>query len=127
MVAAPLLKNTLKSGERVVRVDAAGKESQTRFRISERFADCTLVEASPVTGRTHQIRVHALHAGHPIAYDSKYGDQAFDEKLSGSGLQRLFLHAHQLRFQHPQTGATVTVNAPMDKALKQTLKYLRGL
>lgn len=127
MVSAPLLKNTLKSGERVVRVDAAGKESQTRFRISERFADCTLVEASPVTGRTHQIRVHALHAGHPIAYDSKYGDQAFDEKLSGSGLQRLFLHAHQLRFQHPQTGATVTVNAPMDKALKQTLKYLRGL
>jgi len=125
LVSAPLQKNTLKSGERVVRVDADGKESQTRFRIKEKFSDCTLVEASPITGRTHQIRVHALHAGHPIACDDKYGDEAFDAKIKASGLNRLFLHAHQLSFFHPQTDKQMTVNAPLDAVLEKTLQYLR--
>ncbi|MDX1525146.1 MULTISPECIES: 23S rRNA pseudouridine(955/2504/2580) synthase RluC [Pseudidiomarina] len=134
-IAAPLQKNTLKSGERVVRVDAEGKPSETRFRVIERFgqkakaqvqASCTLVEASPITGRTHQIRVHALQAGHPIAYDDKYGDREFDQQLQGCGLKRLFLHAHQLSFQHPQTLKTITVNAPLDHELTQTLRALGG-
>src|SRR5690606_11720809 len=77
-ITAPLLKNTLKSGERIVRVDSAGKPSETKFRIVQKYAQATLVEASPVTGRTHQIRVHTLHAGHPIAGDPKYGDGEFD-------------------------------------------------
>ncbi|CAB0149899.1 Ribosomal large subunit pseudouridine synthase C [Pseudidiomarina piscicola] len=123
-IAAPLLKNTLKSGERVVRVDAAGKPSETRFRVKQAFSDCTLVEASPITGRTHQIRVHALHAGHPIACDPKYGDQVFDSQLQQQGLNRLFLHAHRLSFEHPQTGKTVTVEAPLDDRLTATLKNL---
>ncbi len=124
LIAAPLLRNTLKSGERVVRVDVQGKESETRFRILEAFDQCTLVEASPITGRTHQIRVHALHAGHPIAMDSKYGDAVFDQMIQGQGLNRLFLHAHQLTFKHPQSGKDITVNAPLDGPLKKTLKAL---
>ncbi|MGL5532303.1 MAG: 23S rRNA pseudouridine(955/2504/2580) synthase RluC, partial [Plesiomonas shigelloides] len=73
VVQAPLMKNVLQSGERIVRVSAEGKPSETRFEVVERFEQATLVKASPVTGRTHQIRVHTLHAGHPIAFDDKYG------------------------------------------------------
>ncbi|MDX1704941.1 23S rRNA pseudouridine(955/2504/2580) synthase RluC [Pseudidiomarina sp.] len=123
-VAAPLQKNTLQSGERMVRVDAEGKVAETRFRVLESYAQCCLVEASPITGRTHQIRVHALHAGHPIAQDPKYGDQEFSQAMAQLGLQRLFLHAHKLVFAHPQTGEKLTVNAPMDYELRTTLTRL---
>lgn len=126
LIAAPLLKNTLKSGERVVRVDAEGKASETRFRIIEQYTNSTLVEASPITGRTHQIRVHALHAGHPIAGDPKYGDSEFDQQLQGIGLNRLFLHAHRLTFTHPQSGNAVTVDASLDEVLQKTIEKLGG-
>lgn len=124
MVSAPLQKNTLKSGERVVRVDSDGKDAETRFRIIEQYSQATLVEASPITGRTHQIRVHALQAGHPIALDDKYGDEDFSRFMQGLGLQRLFLHAHLLQFNHPQTGKTMTVEAPLDDALRDALRRL---
>lgn len=123
-VTAPLQKNTLKSGERVVRVDGEGKDAETRFRIVEQYAQATLVEASPITGRTHQIRVHALQAGHPIALDDKYGDAEFSQFMQGLGLQRLFLHAHLLQFKHPQSGQLMTVEAPLDEMLQQTLRRL---
>lgn len=124
MVSAPLQKNTLKSGERVVRVDSDGKDAETRFRIIEQYSQATLVEASPITGRTHQIRVHALQAGHPIALDDKYGDEDFSRFMQGLGLQRLFLHAHLLQFTHPQSGQTMTVEAPLDDALRDALRRL---
>lgn len=123
-VEAPLKKNTLKSGERIVRVDADGKPSLTRFRIQQRYKEGTLVEASPVTGRTHQIRVHALHAGHPIAQDPKYGDETFDAEMSHLGLNRLFLHAWKLRFCHPVTLKDVAFEAPLDGILEHALKRL---
>lgn len=126
VVQAPLLKNTLQSGERIVRVDPEGKPSETRFKVEERFEFATLIKASPVTGRTHQIRVHALHAGHPIAFDDRYGDKAFDYKLNGSGLNRLFLHAAALRFEHPHSGETMRIEAPLDSNLKRCLSYLRA-
>lgn len=125
VVQAPLLKNILQSGERIVRVNVEGKPSETRFKVEERFEHATLVKASPVTGRTHQIRVHALHAGHPIAFDDRYGDRDFDAELKGTGLDRLFLHAAALRFDHPNTGETMRVEAPMDKKLRHCLDVLR--
>ena len=64
-----------------MRVDAEGKPSHTRFRINQRYQQATLIEASPLTGRTHQIRVHCQHVGHPIAGDPKYGDTDFDELM----------------------------------------------
>lgn len=124
-VKAPLLKNTLKSGERMVLVQEEGKPSETRFRILEQFKDATLVEASPITGRTHQIRVHCLHAGHPIACDDKYGDSDFSLRMQKISLKRLFLHARSLAFIHPTSDDRVSFSAPLDKQLSYALKRLK--
>ncbi|RWR01917.1 23S rRNA pseudouridylate synthase [[Pantoea] beijingensis] len=124
-VQAPLLKNILQSGERVVRVSSEGKPSETRFKVEERYEQATLVKASPITGRTHQIRVHTLHAGHPIAFDDRYGEREFDRQLAETGLNRLFLHAAALRFTHPHTGEVMRVEAPLDEKLKRCLMLLR--
>ncbi|MFC0969808.1 23S rRNA pseudouridine(955/2504/2580) synthase RluC [Pasteurella multocida] len=125
VVKAPLLKNELSSGERIVRVSEQGKPSETRFSIEERYEYATLVKASPVTGRTHQIRVHSQYAGHPIALDDKYGDKHFDEQMTQLGLTRLFLHAFSIRFEHPKTGETLRINAPLDPEMKKILGALR--
>lgn len=127
-VTEGLRKNTLKSGERVVRVDnTEGKPSHTRFRVLERYAECSLVQASPVTGRTHQIRVHTQCKGHPIACDDKYGVAEFDHYVNKlTGLNRLFLHAHDLRFMHPKNETTMHVEAPLDNALQNCIKKLRA-
>lgn len=125
-VKAPLMKNILQSGERIVKVSVEGKPSETRFKVEERFAHATLVRASPITGRTHQIRVHTLHAGHPIAFDDRYGDKQFDSSLSGTKLNRLFLHAIQLRIKHPTSGELLVFNAPMDDILTSCLQQLRN-
>lgn len=124
-VQAPLLKNILQSGERIVRVSSEGKPSETRFKVEERYAFATLVKASPITGRTHQIRVHTLHAGHPIAFDDRYGEREFDKQLSATGLRRLFLHAAALSFTHPHSGDRMRIEAPLDDELKQCLAVLR--
>ncbi|KLU19488.1 23S rRNA pseudouridine(955/2504/2580) synthase RluC [Proteus cibarius] len=126
VVQAPLLKNILQSGERVVKVSNEGKPSETRFKVEERFEFATLVKASPVTGRTHQIRVHTLHAGHPIAFDDRYGDRDFDSQLVGTKLKRLFLHASSLTFTHPSTGEQIRIEAPMDNQLRHCLQVLRS-
>lgn len=126
VIQAPLLKNILQSGERIVRVNPEGKPSETRFKVEERFNHSTLIKASPVTGRTHQIRVHTLHAGHPIAFDDRYGDRDFDRELSKTGLNRLFLHATSIRFEHPGSGETMRIEAPLDNILKQCLSHLRN-
>ncbi|HEH9400036.1 TPA: 23S rRNA pseudouridine(955/2504/2580) synthase RluC [Aeromonas sobria] len=124
VVNAPLRKNDLQSGERVVRVSADGKPSETRFRIVRQFSEATLVECSPITGRTHQIRVHTLHAGHPIACDDKYGEAAFDEKMRSQGLKRLFLHAWKLSFIHPADGREMQMEAPLAPELDGFLEKL---
>lgn len=97
-VDAPLKKFELQSGERMVKINSEGKEALTEFRVIKRFDSATLMEAKPLTGRTHQIRVHALHAGHPIAADDKYGDKEFNRQMRQSGCKRLFLHASRLKF-----------------------------
>lgn len=75
-----------------------GRAATTRFTPVQRFADCSLVHAEPETGRTHQIRAHALHMGHPLGGDMKYGHAEFNRRLGGLGLRRLFLHAAMLEF-----------------------------
>jgi len=123
-VNAPLLKNNLRSGERMVEVNVEGKEALTEFRVVRRFGDfATLVEASPITGRTHQIRVHAKHAGHSIAGDNKYGDEEFTREIRELGGKRLFLHAHSLRVKLPD-GEILSVEAPVDDAWARTLERL---
>lgn len=124
-VTEPLKKNTLQSGERVVRVDEReGKPSETRFKILQRYQEGTLVEAFPVTGRTHQIRVHTACVGHPIACDDKYGDNEFTSQMNALGLKRLYLHAKTLAFTHPNTGEVMRCEAPLDQELAQILTKL---
>lgn len=124
-IKAPLLKITLASGERIVRVNTEGKASETRFKIMQRFQGCTLVKASPITGRTHQIRVHCQYAGHAIACDDKYSEQSFDDSMRALGLNRLFLHAAELKFTHPENNEVMQVQAPLDDVLIQTLEKLK--
>jgi 23S rRNA pseudouridine955/2504/2580 synthase len=119
-----LLKNQLSSGERIVRVNPEGQQSITEFKVLKQFANATLLEAKPLTGRTHQIRVHAQASGHPIAGDPKYGDPFFNKVMKDYGLSRLFLHARQLTLQLPETGQQLIVEAPLDSALTATLDHL---
>ncbi|NMH58684.1 23S rRNA pseudouridine(955/2504/2580) synthase RluC [Alteromonas ponticola] len=123
-VKAPLQKNVLQSGERLVNVNEQGKPSETRYRILQQFDQATLVEASPITGRTHQIRVHCQHAGHPIACDPKYGDAEFDAYVQSKGLQRLFLHAVKISLLHPKTEQRISFEAPLDEQLQSILRQL---
>lgn len=123
-IDAPLRKNTLRSGERMVSVEADGKPSQSVFSPRTRYAGASLVEVRLLTGRTHQVRVHAAHAGHPIAGDEKYGDAGFNQALAGQGLKRLFLHAQRICFSHPATGERLEVSAPLDDDLQDVLNRL---
>lgn len=124
-VTEALKKNTLQSGERIVRVDEVdGKPSETRFKVLQRFEEGTLLECFPVTGRTHQIRVHTACKGHPIACDDKYGDNLFTAQMQAVGLNRLFLHAKLISFNHPVSGNRLTFEAPLDRALAVTLDKL---
>ncbi|UTV26797.1 23S rRNA pseudouridine(955/2504/2580) synthase RluC [Photobacterium atrarenae] len=121
-VTAPLLKNEVNS---IVRVNPNGKASDTRFKVIERLEQATLVQASPVTGRTHQIRVHCQYTGHPIAWDDRYGDPRFDAYTKKTGLNRLFLHAANIKFRHPKTEEVMEVNAPMEPMLVRAIEQLR--
>lgn len=123
-INAPLRKNTLSGGERVVRVDADGKPSVTHFKIAQRFKQSTLLDIKLETGRTHQIRVHCQFSGQPVAGDPKYGEGPFNESLKDAGLKRLFLHASNLRFRHPLSGDWVEIEAPLPKDLDSVLGKL---
>lgn len=118
-VDAPLQKYTLKGGERQVRVNASGKPSQTVFSLIKKLPTATLAEARPLTGRTHQIRVHAAHCGHPVAGDPRYAESAENLRFRSLGLKRLFLHASKITFEHPDTHHLLTIEAALDQELEQ--------
>jgi 23S rRNA pseudouridine955/2504/2580 synthase len=128
-VDAPLTKNVLKGGERLVQVDRVeGKPARTRFRRVRRLSfegrGATLVEALLVTGRTHQIRVHAAHLGTPLAGDPKYGDFEANRRLKSVGLERLFLHACALGFRADYMSAPLRIEAPLPQGLVDVLDAL---
>ncbi len=127
LIDAPLRTDTRVSGERTVRVDASGKPSLSEFRPVQFFGKrATLMEVSLLTGRTHQIRVHATHAGHPVAGDEKYGDAEFNEKMSELGLKRMFLHAHSVSFDWPE-GGQFSVNTPLPPELAAVVEKIESL
>jgi 23S rRNA pseudouridine955/2504/2580 synthase len=123
-VRAALRKNQRQGGERIVRVDEVGKEALTCFHPLFSHGRGILVEADLRTGRTHQIRVHAAHIGHPLAGDEKYGDADFNRRMKQFGLRRLFLHAHRIEFTDPVSGRAVTATAPLCQDLQQVLDRL---
>lgn len=124
-ITAPLKTNLRQGGERVVKVHEDGKEAASTFEPVRRFgARATLVEVGLHTGRTHQIRVHAAFAGHPVAGDDKYGDREFDREMKSLGLRRMFLHAHSIAFTWPDTGRPCQIVAPLPAELENVLERL---
>jgi 23S rRNA pseudouridine955/2504/2580 synthase len=112
-IDVPLRTDMRVSGERTVQAHASGKAALSDFRPLQFFGKrATLMEVGLLTGRTHQIRVHAAHAGHPVAGDEKYGDADFNTELGALGLARMFLHAHSVSFEWPQGGA-FSASAPL--------------
>jgi 23S rRNA pseudouridine955/2504/2580 synthase len=119
-----LYKYLLPSGERRVRVQEDGQAAHTIFRLKRAWADWTLVEAELKTGRTHQIRVHLAHIGHPIAGDDKYGDFELNKRIAADGLKRMFLHACKLTIRHPVSAEPVTFEAALPAELSAFLERL---
>ena len=128
-VKLPLHKYTAADGERRVRVQADGLASHTVFILQRRYGPFALLEAELKTGRTHQIRVHLASSGFAIAGDDKYGDFALNralQKADGNRIafKRMFLHAHQISFTHPDSGVLMTLNAPLPSECDRFLKNL---
>ena len=123
-VNAPLLKSVMHGGERMVRVDDAGKPSLTFFQELEQYPGSRLMQATLGTGRTHQIRVHAQYIGHPLAGDPKYGDEEANKRFRAKGLKRMFLHAARMSFD--LGGKNYDFSAPLPDDLKAFLDNLRG-
>jgi 23S rRNA pseudouridine955/2504/2580 synthase len=125
-VDAPLLRTTVGANERKVRVDPTGKASVSHFKLLERLGGHSFCEVRIETGRTHQIRVHAAHLGHPVAGDDKYGDKAANKRLAEqAGLKRLFLHAAAMGFDLGGGTQPYLLNAPLADELRGVLDRLR--
>jgi len=127
LVEVPLLKNINQGGERMVVVSQAGKSAETLFTRLKQFQEVTLVHAAPKTGRTHQIRVHAAWLGHPIVGDDRYGEDEMNKAFKKRGFKRLFLHAEQLEFAHPVSGAPLCFTAPLPDDLEILLQHEKPL
>jgi 23S rRNA pseudouridine955/2504/2580 synthase len=106
-------------GERRVAVREGGMKAVTRVRVLKSSADFSLLEVRLLTGRTHQIRVHLAHAGHPVLGDGKYGDFALNHALEREGVRRLFLHASRLALLHPVTGEKLELRSGLPADIKQ--------
>jgi 23S rRNA pseudouridine955/2504/2580 synthase len=118
-IRAPLRKHVTPAGERRVRVQPDGLEAVTQARRLAQSERLSLLEVRLLTGRTHQIRVHLAHAGHPIAGDDKYGDFALNRELARQGAKRLMLHAQRLSFAHPSTGERLRFSTPLPADMRR--------
>jgi 23S rRNA pseudouridine955/2504/2580 synthase len=121
-VDVSLQKEYRDGGKHVVEVNPNGKTALTVFSPIQLFADAELMEVKLYTGRTHQIRVHAAHQGHPIAGDDRYGDPEFNKLARKRGLKRMFLHARTIEFTLPSLNQRITVTAPLDPDLELGIK-----
>ncbi|MCX8086924.1 MAG: RluA family pseudouridine synthase [Rhodocyclaceae bacterium] len=129
-VRLPLLKFLTPEGERRVRVAAHGKAAHSIVRLQGHWAtpwgSASLLEVALRTGRTHQIRVHLAHLGHPILGDEKYGDFGLNRDLQKRGLRRMFLHAASLTLPHPLTGEKIELVSSLPQELAEFLEQLTG-
>ena len=124
-VDAPLEVGLRQGGERHVRVGQGGRESVSHFHLIERRGGHSYVDVRIDTGRTHQIRVHAAHLGHPVAGDDKYGEKEINKRLKEqAGLKRLFLHAASLEFSLDGGKVPYLLNAPLAPELGEALDRL---
>lgn len=121
-VDLPLHKDYRDGGKHVVEVHHQGKSSLTVFHPLKQFKQASLVEVKLFTGRTHQIRVHAAHQGHPIAGDDRYGDDEFNKFTRQKGLKRMFLHAYSIDFTLPSLNHHIRVEAPLGQDLEEVIQ-----
>lgn len=124
-VDMPLSKNRMQSGERMVCSDAGGKTATSHFRPVKINSTASLMEVKLITGRMHQIRVHAAQKGYPVVGDDKYGDRAFNREMRKFGLSRLFLHAHIIEFKLKGKDQKIIVKAPLPEDLGDCLGKLK--
>ena len=125
LVEAPLVRNELRSGERMVEVNfREGAPSATGFDIVKELNGATLMAAMPHTGRTHQIRVHCAYVKHPVGGDTKYGSAEFNDRLVSLGLRRMFLHAARITFTDPISGKLLKVEAKLPDELQKIVDIL---
>ncbi len=119
------LRSDRRPGEVRTRVDAQGKPAQSHFRPIEQYRNvAAFMEVRIGTGRTHQIRAHAAHLQHPVAGDERYGDASFNAHMNDLGLDRMFLHAHAVAFQWPDSDVEFSVSAPLPAELGRVLESL---
>lgn len=123
----PLIKLETGQDERIVKVHPEGKSSLTEFAVVARYQGFSLIEAKPITGRTHQIRVHAQYTGHSLVGDEKYGNDEINAQMRDLGFKRLFLHASALEFYLPDSNAPIQVKAPLPPDLANPLSKLQPL
>lgn len=121
-ITQPLKKIEMQNSDRMVIVDDTGKESLTKVSLLTKGAHYSLIEAEPITGRTHQIRVHCQSQGYSIAGDEKYCDNVLKGIDKQHQIERLCLHAHQLSFRHPISGEQLILTAPLEQAFLNTLE-----
>ncbi len=112
-IAEALHKYVNAKGERRVAVKEGGMEAVTKVKVLGSSGDLSVLQLRLMTGRTHQIRVHLAHAGHPVLGDDKYGDFEFNRALARQGVKRLFLHARRLGFKHPIDGKAMKLESPL--------------
>jgi len=117
-----LHKHVTAGGERRVSVQEDGKPAFTRIKIIRSTERLSLVEVTLLTGRTHQIRVHLAHAGHPVLGDDKYGDFELNRALAKQGVKRLFLHAGRLSLAHPVTRERLRLESPLPAEIRSFIK-----
>jgi 23S rRNA pseudouridine955/2504/2580 synthase len=123
-ISAPLVTKR-GAGESRVRVATGGKAAKSTFRLIDTLGrTASLLEVAIMTGRTHQIRVHAAHAGHPVAGDDRYGDPEFNDDMRLFGLRRMFLHSRSIAFVWPESGEEFSVDVPLPPELSAVLTVL---
>jgi 23S rRNA pseudouridine955/2504/2580 synthase len=124
-IDAPVLTHARQGGERMVRVHAKGKQAISVFEPRTHFRDlASLMDVEIHTGRTHQIRVHAAFAGHPVAGDEKYGQREFNARMREFGLRRMFLHSSAIAFRWPGAKQRVAIKAGLPEELAKVLAAL---
>ncbi|WP_232036827.1 RluA family pseudouridine synthase [Buchnera aphidicola] len=118
----PLLKKKGINQKKKVCIHKNGKSAITKFKVRQYFYNTTLISIVPITGRTHQIRVHTSQFGHPIIFDQKYGNHKIEKKIINKKNNRLLLHAYKILFFHPKNNKKIFITAPLDDQFKNLLK-----
>lgn len=124
-VDLPLTSISSQDSKTVI-IDSEGKSAQTNFELVQNLGNFSLISASPITGRTHQIRVHCKSAGFPILGDDKYGEDFINKETAKQGFKRLFLHSNSLEFKDPFTKEFLSIKAPPDENWQKFLRLCKN-